>query len=165
MKIWDRQRGETDKAFAAWLLYRDLPAPRAVDLSATAAGAAISARRPTWIGWARRFAWRERAAGWDAEVDRSVLDRTVNTRVERMEAWAGVLDEARALVVQRLATMSADELTPADLPRYIQACARLEQTLAASSATEAQRDAVAHFAETMAAAEARHRKPGDGSVH
>ena len=167
MKLWDRQPAETAKAFAAWLLYRDLPAPRSVDLSDTEAGAAISARRPTWIGWARRFSWRERAAQWDAAVDRSVLDRTVNTRTERMEAWGGVLDDARALVAQRLRSMSPDELTPADLPRYMQACARLEQALTASSATEAQRDAVEQFADTWAAAEARHRKPdgGDGAVH
>ena len=78
-----------------------------------------------------------------------------------------MLDDARALVAQRLRSMSPDELTPADLPRYMQACARLEQSLAASSAAEAQRDAVEQFADTWAAAEARHRKPdaGEGAVH
>ena len=165
MKIWDRQPGETDKAFAAWLLYRDLPAPRAVDLSATAAGAAISVRRATWAEWARRFAWQQRAAAWDAAVDRSVLDRTVDTRAESLEAARELDRMVLDLLTARVRTIRPADLTPALLPRYMQAYARFRQALEASSATEARRDAVEHFAETWAAAEARHRCTDDSAVH
>ena len=156
--------GETDKASAAWSLYRDMAAPRRVDLSDTEAGAAISVRRATWAEWARRFAWRERAAEWDAEVDRNVLDRTVDTRTQSLEAARELDRMVLDLLTARVRTIQPEDLTPALLPRYMQAYARFRQAVEASSATEAQRDAVEHFADTWAAAEARHRCTDDDST-
>ena len=124
MKIWDRQPGKTDKEFAAWSLYRDLPAPRAVDLSVTAEGAQISTRRPMWDGWAQRFAWELRAAEWDAEIDRGILDQTVDTRTAGLRGWGERWPEKQCRSNSRSVTMlaserpesRASEISPSGLP-------------------------------------------------
>ena len=94
-----------------------------------------------WAEWARRFAWQQRAAEWDAAVDRSVLDRTVDTRAESLEAARELDRMVLDLLTARVRTIRPEDLTPALLPRYMQAYARFRQALEASSATEAPRDA------------------------
>ena len=77
--LWDRQPGETAKAYAAFLLYRDLPA---VDRTIVAAvvehrklGGKASVRN--WETWASRYNWRERGLASDSDL--------ASRRRERME--------------------------------------------------------------------------------
>ena len=69
VKPWDRQPGETAKAYAAFLLYRDLPA---IDRSVSAARERH--QRDTkgtlrqWKGWSMRNGWMNRAAEHDSDL-------------------------------------------------------------------------------------------------
>ena len=162
---WDRHPGESDTAWSGFVLYRGLGPGRTVEAAANA-GTAVSPRRRTWFTWARRWAWRERAAAWDASVDRRVLDRTADEHVARMRALGAVAAQTLALITARLATIQPDDLSSADWPRFVQAYERLEHVLSLSAAINQQRDAVAHFAETLSAAETRQqRSTGHGQVH
>ena len=67
--LWDRQPGETPKAFAAFLLYRDL---LAIDRSVSAAREGQQKDKKgtlrQWNGWSMRNGWVNRAAEHDSDL-------------------------------------------------------------------------------------------------
>ena len=67
--LWDRQDGETPKAFAAFCLYRDLPA---IDRSVLAAREGhqkdTKGTLRQWKGWSMRNDWVNRAAEHDSDL-------------------------------------------------------------------------------------------------
>ena len=99
--LWDRQTGETVKAFAAFCLYRDLPA---IDRSIVAAvaqhrylGGKASVRN--WETWASRYNWRERGLSSDS-------DHASRRRIRRGDALEraqdGIATMARAALSKML---------------------------------------------------------------
>ena len=100
--LWERQEGETAKAFAAFCAYRDLPPEsrsiRAAGEASTGQKALRTRTGPraatAWHVWAADYAWAARAAAWDAE-----LDRRATAEIARMavKAKAQRLKEAQWL--------------------------------------------------------------------
>lgn len=67
-RAWDRQPGESEPAFAAFVVYRD---QESGDRSIRRAAAALG-KSDTLIGqWSSRHGWPARVAAWDAERDRN----------------------------------------------------------------------------------------------
>lgn len=63
---WERQRGESPQATEAFRLYRDLGPQRSV----RKVSEACHKNESLLNRWSQRWAWVERAASWDDEVDR-----------------------------------------------------------------------------------------------
>jgi hypothetical protein len=70
---WERLKGETAAAFAAFGVYRDFGAERtikkAVEGSVEDSGA-WGKRYRMWLVWSTQFKWRDRAADYDRYLDR-----------------------------------------------------------------------------------------------
>ena len=126
--LWERQSGETAKAYAAFLLYRDLPA---VDRSIVAAvaqhrklGGKASVRN--WETWASRYNWRERGLTSDSDL----ASRRRIRRAESLErAQDDVLTLARAAlakVAERIKGMDAKELAAGQIPSALKTLFELE---------------------------------------
>lgn len=64
---WERQEGETPKAWEAFVVYRDLGSSRSLRGVANhlSKGMSLISR------WSSRWNWVERAAAWDADTDRA----------------------------------------------------------------------------------------------
>lgn len=81
-KLWERAPGETDKAFAAFRIYRDLgPEKRSLEAVATkVAKKALKGRgQPTYIKeWSSQNKWVERASAYDDHLDE--VRRAANER-------------------------------------------------------------------------------------
>ena len=78
--LWERQSGETAKAYAAFLLYRDLPA---VDRSVAAAwGRKLGGKQ--WDRWCTAHDWVNRAAEHDSDLASRRRERMVK-ELERTE--------------------------------------------------------------------------------
>ena len=116
-KEWERQQGESSRAFRAFIHYRDLgPDRRSLNAAyAVARETQEELRAPgCWYEWSAAFRWVERAAAWDAYLDgerlkarakkeRALEERRfdyefqnqerLERRVQKMEA---VLDKADA---------------------------------------------------------------------
>ncbi|MFN0166706.1 MAG: hypothetical protein ACKV22_09765 [Bryobacteraceae bacterium] len=70
---WEQRRGESSKAFAAFLAYRDLGKERSIDkcFVLQSSGKTAAARAPRhWFAWSQRFEWPERARAWDVHSER-----------------------------------------------------------------------------------------------
>ena len=106
---------------------------------------------------------------WDAAADQRVQDRTVEARTQATDKAAAVMGQLWDRIERRLSRLCDEEIEADALPRWVLAATRLHQTLAASSAVQAQRDAMKHFAEVTAEADARWgNKPfddDDGKLH
>jgi hypothetical protein len=76
---WGRRDGESDKAFEAFALYRDLGPVR----SAGTVAEELGKSRALIERWSSRWGWVERSGAWDDEADRLRRERDL---VERQEA-------------------------------------------------------------------------------
>lgn len=133
---WERQPRESEEAFYAFTLYRDMPPRerslrRVADLIDGHEGATRGPRRRHVPGrikrWAERFAWVERALAWDEERDRLAREaetEAIRAMRERHAREAMALQEKAIL---RLRAMDPGELTPNDVLRYFVEAAKLER--------------------------------------
>jgi hypothetical protein len=125
--VWDRQAGESAKAFALFGHYRDMgPLERSLSRVAREFG------RPTaTVEWlARKHNWVPRATAWDTEnerIKRSSQIKAVES-LARRQVLAGQLMMAKGL--KRLQAMSDEEVALLSLwetIRLIEGGARLER--------------------------------------
>ena len=127
MNLWERQSGETAKAYAAFLLYRDLPA---IDRSVPAARERH--QRDTkgtlrqWKGWSMRNGWVNRAAEHDSDLASRRRERMAK-ELERAKDDAVVLIRAAlAKVAERIKGMDAEELAAGQIPAALRTLIELE---------------------------------------
>ena len=125
--LWERQSGETAKAYAAFLLYRDLPA---IDRSVSAARERH--QRDTkgtlrqWKGWSMRNGWVNRAAEHDSDLASRRREHTAK-ELERSQDDALILIRAAlAKVAERIKGMDAEELAAGQIPAALWTLIELE---------------------------------------
>jgi len=103
-----RWPGESDKAFAAFLTYRDLPPS---SRSQQEVGR-ILAKSRQWIGeWSRQWSWVERASAWDAAQDRIrrlALQAEAEEAAKRHAQQARLLMQVQMWPAQRFAELLRD---------------------------------------------------------
>lgn len=105
---WDRQKGESRKAYADFLLYRDLGLTRSL-----AEVARRSSKHVTlMIRWNKRWDWVGRSDEWDAYEQRladEALRRQIDERAERHARTADALLGVGIKILNRL-NMQLDEV-------------------------------------------------------
>lgn len=86
-ELWERQPGETTRAFEAFVIYRDLGAGRSHRKTGQQLG-----KNLTTIGeWSVKYDWMKRVAAWDAEQDRiarneMLAEMTATRKKQRRQA-------------------------------------------------------------------------------
>ncbi len=145
---WGRQPKETDKAFAAFAIYRGLGSERS-----SAKTTKVLGKKPGYNRvceqWSVRWGWRARAGAWDAYEDRRereivleaaeknarekllVADGMWRTAAKAMLMWNRVLDhlEQQAATQPPNTPPPTPPLSPADVHRLADAGLKLSQLL------------------------------------
>jgi hypothetical protein len=67
---WERQPGETSKAYAAFCVYRDLGQARSLRTTAEA----LSRSEALLKGWSSKWNWPERSRAWDSIPSKAVAE-------------------------------------------------------------------------------------------
>ena len=127
MNLWERQPSETAKAYAAFLLYRDLPA---IDRSVAAARDGQEKDKKgtlrQWNGWSMRNGWVNRAAEHDSDLASRRRERMAQ-ELERAQDDAVVLIKAALdKVKERIEGMDAEELAAGQIPAALRTLIELE---------------------------------------
>jgi hypothetical protein len=150
-----RLPGEPDKAHHAWTIYRDLGQRRSLDAVAqqllgqagdkpgTQHVSGRRARTRQIQDWSRQWRWVERAKTWDDHCDREARLAQVEAIKDMNRRHA---QEARALqskALEALRQLTANDLIPADVLRYLTEAAKLER-LALGEATATLKQEVKH---------------------
>lgn len=128
---WERQPGESAKAYHAFCIYRDMP-PRERSLRAVSArlkgqsGKAKKVSTNVYL-WSRDWSWQERAKAWDEERERQEREAELEAikEMRRRHAKEAVALQTKAL--ERLQMMDPDELSPESVLRFIVEAAKLER--------------------------------------
>lgn len=128
---WERQKGESQKAFEAFACYRDLGPKRSIAKVAQKLGksTALIAR------WSARWDWVARAEAWDREQDRLRRESQLEAIKRMNEQHALIASAFLQKLVERLRTVNPMELPAAAMPRWFETAVKVER-LARGEPTE-----------------------------
>jgi len=144
---WERQAGETVKAFAAFTLYRDAGPHRSFRATAEAYYRQVNGHGPPagkeattsqLRTWARDTDWHARVLAWDREQQRLINEARVEAIKEMVARHVRVSEDVLEVATTQLNRMKGDEklaLTPADVLRYAEVGQKMER-LSRGEATE-----------------------------
>jgi hypothetical protein len=121
---WERQRGESRQAYAAWEAYRDMEAPRsyrrvAQDLhkSATLIG-----------GWGKKWRWQARFEAYSLYLEKVRVAERIHAIIEMNERYASTSRLCQERVSGALNATQFCELTPSTLVKLLDVSIRIERT-------------------------------------
>jgi len=101
LQAWDRQGGESRKAFAAFVIYRDLPGTR----GCLAVAQKLSCRLQTIRKWSAAHDWYNRALAWDEHQGLIAREEQIRERqkmAERIAVGGMELQELAREEIQKL---------------------------------------------------------------
>ena len=140
LRPWERQPGETTKAFQAFQVYRDLGLEEPNSRTVLEAARRLGKHRNVLNKWKRLNNWDERCRLFDVEQDRlrvaerrRQIDRTNQEHIRLAQAML-------VKVAQRLQSMKADELTPRDLNTMVEVATKLQRLALGMSTTNIQNE-------------------------
>lgn len=122
-KPWERQEKESDKAFEAFAIYRDMGPDRSYRKVSEQLG-----KSETLINrWGSTYTWIERAAAWDNELDK---ENQKEQRKEIAKMRKRHADLASAMLVKAakaLKSIPDDEIKASDISRMVDVASKLER--------------------------------------
>lgn len=86
---WDRQPGETSKAYAAFCVYRDLGSERSTRKTAEH----LSKSEALIHGWSARWGWPERSRAWDSIPAKAVASAYADMAADIAEQHKRLADK------------------------------------------------------------------------
>ncbi len=118
--FWERQAGESDEAYRAFGIYRDLRLTRSVKKAAALyyhetleeLSAVTQGERANLLKWSRRWMWVARCEAFDAEEDRERRLRLHERRIKTAEFHYSLGQLALQRVAERLRNLGMDEEIP-----------------------------------------------------
>ena len=126
---WERQQGESEKAFAAFVIYRDLGEKRTI----TEVAKKLTRSRQ-WINeWKDKWHWKERAALYDQEMQRvarkaarEIMAEEYETMIKRQIA---ISLQLQSKAMKALQTLKPEKLTPKEIREWLKMSTELERSI------------------------------------
>ena len=120
---WERQEGETARAYEGFSVYRDMGAER----SLAKVGQRLGKSKAQMEKWSKKYSWVARAEAWDIEQDRLIrvaLTKDIGAMRKRHA------DMAKAMLMKAakaLAKIPDDEIKASDISRMVDVASKLER--------------------------------------
>lgn len=120
---WERMEGESEEAWSAFQLYRDLGMDRSLARVRQVVG-----KSNTLLGrWSKRDGWVARCEAFDREQDRLWMLSQAKARREMAVRHVKVANAVMNKVVKRLNKIDPDDLTPSELVKFFEAATKVER--------------------------------------
>ena len=120
---WERQQGETSRAYEAFCAYRDMGADRSINKTARK----LSKNRTTIAEWSARNDWVKRVAAWDAEQDRLARQAQFEDIRKMRKRHADLASAMLVKAARALQRIPEDEIKAGDVTRMVETAAKLER--------------------------------------
>ena len=104
---WEQQENETAPAFAAFVIYRDLGLGIR---SVVKVGQQLGKSKTLIERWSSQWNWVNRCRVYDQELDRMIRERHMSELYAARDRHALLAREVQEKVLQRLESMSAEEI-------------------------------------------------------
>jgi len=124
-EIWERQKDESSKAYAAFCIYRDMGPDRSIEKVYEKR----SRRGPLsrLKNWSVKHNWVERAKAYDDYLERKKREEKEKAILEMAERHARLAMAFQQRVAQRLQEIDPAELSPADMAKWLDIATKLER--------------------------------------
>ncbi len=132
-EIWERQPGETGKAYSHFAKYRDLGPERSMEKLRKNLGVKVSQTRLEQLSV--KYNWVNRAAAYDDYIDRKKREEKEKAILDMAERHARLAVAFQQKVVERLRELDSAELEPRDLSKWLDIAVKVER-LARGEPTE-----------------------------
>lgn len=142
-KPWERQEGESVKAFEAFTVYLEMGDERSI----RAVSQQLDKSR-TLIGrWSVTYQWVERAAAFDADVQKKAHAKAVKKRRSMVDRHISIALKMQEKALLALEQMDPAEIDPKNLIAMLREATKLEQEMR-TVAVDDRRAAVADAEDT-----------------
>lgn len=121
---WERQKGETTKAFAAFVVYRNMqPLERSHAKTHRATGIPES----TIAKWSAKYNWVKRVEAWDNEQDRQARAAQMEEIKSMRKNHANIASAMLVKAAQALQRIPPDEIKARDISMMVETASKLER--------------------------------------
>lgn len=127
---WERQPGETSKAYAAFCRYRDMdPGKRSLAAVSSQGKKCGKGGKPSTViaDLSAKHDWVARAAAYDDHMDELVRAKLEKQRLDMAERQA---DVARAMIEkarERIKNIDLEDMSPQDVARWVDVATKTER--------------------------------------
>lgn len=122
---WERQPGESTKAFEAFKIYRDLgPSERS---QAKVKEALERSSRTTISDWSVKFNWKKRVEAWDDEQDRIIRADHMKEIKKMRKRHADIATAMLVKASKALQKIPVEEITAKEMSQMIDIGTKLER--------------------------------------
>lgn len=119
---WERQPGETEKAYEAFLIFKNLGPGRTLQKVAEKLRKSGSLIRR----WKAQCDWENRVEAYDRENERKEQIATQQARKKMIERHIKIGTSLQGKALQALETIKPGEMKPQDIERFLQFGTKLE---------------------------------------
>lgn len=158
-KPWERQKGESEKAYEAFVTYRDMGKERTI----SAVVKRLEKSRSLIDRWKERWNWQERVRAYDNELEKEARAKAVKDRKAMTERHIGIAMQLQKKALEALKSLSVEDMSTKDIKEYIKMATdleRLNRTLEEES-SKSRDDSSTQFADTIIAAYQRRKEEGN----
>lgn len=120
---WERQEGESWKAYEAFCVFRDLGGKRTTPATAKALGKNESLIKK----WRSQFDWNSRAEAFDIQVQRDAYEKAVAEKASMTARHINTALAVQKKAVEALKALTTDKMKPRDIKEFIQLGTELER--------------------------------------
>lgn len=120
---WERQTGESTRAYEAFCVYRDMGAGRSLSKTWQSLGKSKGTITP----WSSKYDWPQRAAAWDAEQDRIARQEQINEIKKMRKRHADLATAMLVKAAKALQRIPEDEVKASDVSRLVETASKLER--------------------------------------
>ena len=110
-KPWERQKGESDKAFEAFSIYRDMGADR----SLRAVGQKLGKSRALMERWSVSYKWLERVRAYENELEKEAREQAIKDRKEMIRRHIGFAKLMQKKAQDALRELSVEDMSPKEI--------------------------------------------------
>lgn len=122
-KPWERQKGESEKAYEAFAAYRDMGPERTV----AAVVERLQKSRSLLDRWKERWDWKERVRAYDNELEKEARAKAVKDRKAMTKRHISIAMQLQKKALEALEDLSVEDMSPKDIKEYIKMATDLER--------------------------------------
>lgn len=122
-KPWERQKGESEKAYEAFSEYRDMCEKRTYQAVAEKLQKSCTLIRR----WSSQWEWKERVRAYDNELEKEARKKAVADRKAMTERHIGIAMQLQKKALEALSTLSVEDMSAKDVKEYIKMATDLER--------------------------------------
>lgn len=158
-KPWERQKGESEKAFEAFTAYRDMGPERTI----SAVVKRLGKSRTLIDRWKDRWDWQERVRAYDNELEKEARAKAIRGRKDMTERHIKIAMQVQKKALEALASLSVEDMSPKDVKEYIKMATDLERLnrMFEEESSKGGSDAPAQLADTIVAAYQKRKEEGN----